>query len=128
MGFGVLRPRIGLVVPSLEEGGGIPSVAEFVCRSIELHRAGDLQLVSLSASARGESGLSLTRPSTWVRGVRTREGFWRGRPFTMVGALASELEVQRYQPRPALTRLLVGCDLIQVVSGSPAWALSVCGL
>jgi glycosyltransferase involved in cell wall biosynthesis len=45
-----------------------------------------------------------------------------------VGALASELEFQRYQPRRALSSVLADCDLIQVVCGSPAWAWAVCGL
>lgn len=122
------RPRIGLVVPSLERGGGVPSVAEFVCETVERSGAYDLQLVSLSPSARDEIGVSLTNPKSWLRGVITRKGIWRGRPFTGVGAFASELEFQRYQPRQALSALLADCDLIQVVSGAPAWAWAVCGL
>ncbi|MDG4550490.1 MAG: glycosyltransferase family 4 protein [Candidatus Contendobacter sp.] len=72
--------------------------------------------------------MGLTQPASWLRGVRTDRGVWRGHPFSQVGAFASELEFQRYQPRRALTALLADCDLIQVVCGSPAWAWSVCGL
>jgi len=103
-------------------------VAEFVCQTIEQSGAFDLQLVSLSAAARDEIGVALTRPSSWLRGVRTRKEVWRGRTFLRLGAFASELEFQRYQPRHALAELLADCDLIQVVCGSPAWAWSVCGL
>lgn len=121
------KPRILLVVPSLEQGGGVPSVAEFICQTIERSGAFDLQLVSLSTSARDELGVGLTKPASWLHGVLTHNGSWLGRPFTRVGAFASELEFQRYQPRQALAALLADCDLIQVVCGSPAWAWAVCG-
>jgi D-inositol-3-phosphate glycosyltransferase len=122
------KPRIGLVVPSLEQGGGVPSVAEFICQTIERSGVFDIQLVSLSTSARDEIGVGLTKPISWFHGVLTRNGSWRGRPFTQVGAFASELEFQRYQPRQALRALLADCDMIQVVCGAPAWAWAVSGL
>ncbi len=103
----------------------MPSVAEFVCQAIERSGMADIQLVSLSTSARGEFGVSLTRPMSWLRGVRTHKGIWCGRPFTQVGVFASEFEFQRYQPRSALAKLLTACNLIQVVCGSPAWAWAV---
>ena len=40
----------------------------------------------------------------------------------------TELEFQRYKPRKALAEALEDCDLIQVVAGSPAWALTAVGL
>lgn len=122
------KPCIGLVVPALEQGGGVPSVAEFVCQALGRSGAYEYRLISLSTSARDKISVGLTQPASWLRGVRTDHGVWRGRPFTRVGAFASELEFQRYQPRPALAALLADCDLIQVVCGSPAWAWSVCGL
>jgi glycosyltransferase involved in cell wall biosynthesis len=122
------RFRIGLVVPSLELGGGVPSVAEFVCQTIERSGLFDIALFSLSASARDGLGVALTRPATWFRGVGKTEGIWRGRPFTRVGAAGSEFEFRRYQPRRVLTEALADCDLIQVVCGSPASAYAVCGL
>ena len=67
------RPRIGLVVPALEQGGGVPSVAEFVCDTIERSRAFDLKIVSLAASYRDALSVSLTRPATWLNGVTTSE-------------------------------------------------------
>jgi len=122
------RPRIGVVVPYLENVGGVATVAEFVCATIERSAAFDLTIVSLPSSARDPLGVGLTRPSSWCRGVRTEAGVWHGRPFVSVGAFACELEFQRYRPRRALTRALGDCDLIQVVTGLPAPAQAVCGL
>jgi len=122
------RARIGVVVPSLHHEGGVATVTEFVCETIERSGRFDLALVSLPSSARDPLGVALARPSTWFRGVRTADGVWRGRPFVSVGALGCELEFQRYRPRPALARALAGCDLVQVVTGLPAPAYAVLGL
>lgn len=124
----VRKHHIALVVPALEQGGGVPSVAEFICETLERSGAYDYRLISLSTSARDEISVGLTQPASWLRGLRTDHGVWRDRPFTRAGAFISELESQRYQPRPALTELLADCDLIQVVCGSPAWANAVIGL
>ena len=88
----------------------------------------DLRLISLATSAQDESSVSILRPSSWWRGVTTRRGQWEELTFVHVGATIGELEFQRYRPRLALSRLLADCDLLQVVCGAPAWALSVCGL
>ncbi|WP_158273244.1 glycosyltransferase family 4 protein [Limnohabitans sp. WS1] len=119
---------IALVVPSLEQGGGVPSVAEFVCKVAERSKRFDVRLISLSTSMVDDVGLAITRPRSWLRGVEVAHGTWRGRPITRIGVFASELEFQRYKPRPELATALAGCDLIQVVCGSPAWANSVVGL
>ena len=122
------QPKVGLVIPSLEQGGGVPSVAEFVCNVIENSEKYCVKLVSLSMSAVNDVGMAITRPASWQRGVQVKDGIWRGRPFKRVGVVASELEFQRYQPRLALAETLADCDVIQVVCGSPAWANAVVGL
>jgi len=122
------RPCIGLVVPALEEANGIAAVAEFVCETIERSQEFNLRIVSLAMSSRNPLSLSLTRPTSWVRGVTTSEDTWQGRRFIRIGTFLSELEFQRYRPRHALCAVLAGCDLVQVVCGSPASALAVCGL
>ncbi|WP_419481743.1 glycosyltransferase family 4 protein [Dokdonella sp.] len=48
--------------------------------------------------------------------------------FVHVGAMACELEFQRYMPRKVLSAELSNCDLIQVVCGTPAWANVVADL
>ena len=121
--------RIGVVVPSLEDGGGVPAVAEFVCRAARRSERYQVKLISLATSACDDLSLCLTRPDTWLKGARSAPGgTWRGRPFVRVGAVACEFEFQRYRRRVALTAQLDDCDLIQVVCGSPAWANAVLGL
>ena len=52
-----------------------------------------------------------------------QEGTWEGHPYRHVGAVGTELEFQRYRPRSALTEILNRHDLVQIVAGTPAWAL-----
>lgn len=121
------RSRLALVVPSLEDGGGVPSVARFLLATAQ--GAGwDVELVSLATSSRDSVSPRLLAPRTWRDGVRVRTGVWEGVPFTHVGCPGAEVETRRYAPRAALSRLVGGCDVIQVVSGSPAWAVPVLGL
>ena len=111
-----VRPLVAMVVPSLEEGGGVPAVAEFVYQVIRRTGRFDVILVSLSTTALDDVGISLTLPGTWLRSKKVESGLWRNRPYVRVGVLGSELEFQRYKPRKALTDLLAGCDLIQVAA------------
>jgi glycosyltransferase involved in cell wall biosynthesis len=55
-------------------------------------------------------------------------GVWEGLPLVHVGAVAGEPEYRRYLPRRVLTEAVAQCDILQVVSGSPAYANAVCGL
>lgn len=120
--------KIALVVPSLFDGGGVPAVARFIKDSILRSGEFDLKLVSLATSHRDESSVRLMNPLTWFNGVKIRQGEWDGLPYSHVGCMASELEFQRLKPRAALRNVLNDCDVIQVVSGSPAWALPVVGI
>ena len=123
------RPTIGIVVPALNAGGGVPAVAEFLCAQLERSGQYCLRLFSLPTSSRDECSVRLLAPATWRAGPRTRHGTWGERPYTHVGAIGAELEFQRYRPRARLSQLLAQCDLIQVVAGSPAIALAAvqCG-
>lgn len=126
--IGGRRARLALVVPSLEIRGGVQTVARFI-KDVAL-RSGRYQLVliSLAEGSADPQGVRLLAPRTWWRGVTHRRGTWEGLPFDHVGAWASELEFQRMRPRRELTRLLADCDIVQVVSGSPALANVVNGL
>lgn len=120
--------KLALVVPALGLGGGVPAVARFIANAALGDGRFDVQLVSLSSSARDPESLRLLAPSSWVRGVRTRDGTWGELPYTQIGVMGAELEFQRYSPRRALSEVLLDCDVIQVVCGSPAWANAVIGL
>jgi glycosyltransferase involved in cell wall biosynthesis len=117
------------VVPALAAGGGVPAVARFLCEQIERSGHFDLRVYSLASSASDACSLRLLRPSSWRGYPRTAAGCWEGREYTHVGAVAVELEFQRYRPRRILRQALRQCDLIQVVAGTPAAALAVvsCG-
>lgn len=104
------------------------AVASFIKNAILRSGAYDLKLISLATSAREASHLCLTRPASWLRGATIFRGMWEGLPFVHVGAVAGELEFQRYRPRRALAEAVAECDILQVVCGSPAWANAVCGL
>lgn len=120
--------RIGLLVPALDQGGGVPAVARFIKDTALRHGGIKLKLVSLCMSSADPCSVSILQPHTWRRGVCVREGIWEGTPFTHFGAMLGELEFQRYRRRRALGELLADCDLIQVVCGTPAWAHAALGL
>ncbi len=122
------RPRIALVVPALDQGGGVPSVAKFIRRTILRDGRFDTCLVSLPMSSRDPSSTLIRNPRTWMRGIATRAGTFDSEPFVEVGAFLGDIEVMRYQPRAELAAAISQCDLIQVVAGSPAWANAVLGL
>lgn len=120
--------KIAIIVPSLFGGGGVPAVARFIKDSILSSGEFDLKLVSLATSQTDDCSVQLKKPSTWFTGVRMKQGEWDGLPYFHVGCMASEFEFQRLKPRQLLQEVLSDCDLIQVVSGSPAWALPVIGM
>lgn len=120
--------RLGLVVPSLTHGGGVPAVARFIKDAALRDGRFDLRIVSLSTSADDPESVCIASLSSWRRGARTTAGIWEGLPFAHVGAVGGEFEFQRYRPRWVLAEALASCDLIQVVCGSPAWANAVVGL
>jgi glycosyltransferase involved in cell wall biosynthesis len=115
------------VVPALAAGGGVPAVAEFLCSQIERTRRYRLKLFSLATSSRDDCSLRLVSPSTWRGNPGRRVGSWQGREFTHFGSRFAEFEFSRMAPTPLLRQALGDCDLIQVVSGSPAPALALTG-
>ena len=119
---------LSLVVPSLANGGGVTAVARFVKDAAQRSGRYQINLISLCTSSKDACSLQLSRPVTWAKGIVTMVGKWEGLPYTHVGAAFGEFEFQRYRPRSLLSKILADSDVIQVVSGSPAWANSVVGL
>jgi D-inositol-3-phosphate glycosyltransferase len=122
------KPRIALIVPDLAGGGGVPAVARFLKDTLQKSGTYQLKLISLATSSGDATHARITRPSSWWRGPSSSQHTWEGLPFEHVGAVAGEIEFQRYHPRRILASLIGDCDVLQVVSGSPAWACAVCGL
>ncbi|MBK9785794.1 MAG: glycosyltransferase family 4 protein [Betaproteobacteria bacterium] len=121
-------PRLGLVVPSLADGGGVPAVARFIKDAVLDSGRYQLKLISLATASGDADSFCLLKPKTWHRGTVVSEGVWDGLPFVHVGAVCGEFEFQRYMARDVLARVTADCDVLQVVCGTPAWANAVCGL
>ncbi|MEZ4860951.1 MAG: glycosyltransferase family 4 protein [Caldilineaceae bacterium] len=113
--------RIAIVVPSVTQGGGVPTVANFLYETLANSEIYEPYLISLATSWRDQTSVRITAPQSWFQGVQTSDGLWRERHYRHVGALFTELEFQRYKPRNILTTLLNQYDLVQVVAGTPAW-------
>jgi glycosyltransferase involved in cell wall biosynthesis len=120
--------KIAMIVPGLEVSGGIATVANFLAEIVDQHPHYDLDLISLCMNSFEETSVMLSQPASWARGVSVRNAIWHNKEIRHVGAHFCELEFQRYKPRQARSQLLERCDLIQVISGSPAWANAVKGL
>ena len=113
--------RVALVVPGLEEGGGVPAVAMFLAQVMRASGRYEPSFFSLPMGSVDPDCVTLRSPQSWARGVQVQTGEWGGERFTRVGNYLSELEFQRYRPRQVLTELLAGFDLVQIVAGAPAW-------
>lgn len=122
-----VTPTIGVVVPALAAGGGVPAVADFLCAQIERTQRYRLRLFSLATSSRDDCSLRLLSPPTWRRHPSSATRRWQGREFVHFGAMGAEFEFRRVAPSTLLRRAIAQCDLIQVVSGSAAPALALTG-
>ncbi|MCS4044981.1 glycosyltransferase involved in cell wall biosynthesis [Salinibacter ruber] len=114
---------IAIVIPSLQTGGGVTTVARFLYGVLQGQPGYDPNYVSIATQRDDSASLRLLKPDTWVSGIQVETGTDEGNPYRHVGAFLTEFEFQRYRPRPKLTRILNEHDLIQVVAGHPAWAL-----
>jgi glycosyltransferase involved in cell wall biosynthesis len=122
------RKRIALVFPDHRVSGGVTRVAAFLRETINASGRFESFPVSL-ATFSGDRCSSLTRsPRTWRRGPRAEQESWEDTPIWHVGANLAELEFLRYRARRALSDVLDQADIVQVVAGSPAWALPCIGL
>jgi glycosyltransferase involved in cell wall biosynthesis len=117
--------RIAIVVHDLANTGGVGTVARFLRDVIGQSERFEADVFSLALSSTDRASLRLRDPQTWTQGVRVHSETDGGVAYEHVGAVASEIEYCRYQPRAALTERLCDYDLVQVVGGYPAWAHAV---
>lgn len=120
--------KIALVTQDLSSDGGVKTVVAFLRDVIRSSGSYDLKIISLAASSTDINSRRLRSPRSWINGVAVSKIKWGPDDYFHVGADFSEFEFQRYKPRRILSSLLTDCDVIQVVSGSPALGLSVSGL
>jgi glycosyltransferase involved in cell wall biosynthesis len=114
--------RVAIVVPALGARGGLASVALFLYRTMRESGRYEPHLISLATSSTDEQSVRLLAPSTWRRGAGIARKLLGDIPYLHVGSAGAELEPLRYRPRRALTELLNGFDLVQLVAGTPALA------
>jgi D-inositol-3-phosphate glycosyltransferase len=114
--------RVALVVPGLEEFGGLPAMAASLHQIIGASDRYQPGLLSLAVSSRDEASVRLISPGSWLQGPRAITGLWHGQEYRHVGCYFTEFEVLRYRPRKLLTEILNEYDIIHIISGSPAWA------
>lgn len=117
--------KLGLIVPAIMDGGGVPSVAKFVYDAAVRSGKYEVQIFSLAMSRSDPCNTRLCQPASWFSDVSVVAGIWHGQAFKHIGANIGDFEFQRYAPRRELKVLLADCDVLQVVCGSPAWACSV---
>jgi len=114
--------RIAIVVHDLANTGGVGTVVRFLREVIRQSRRFEADVFSLALGSNDRASVRLRDPETWTRGVQVLSETDGNMSYEHVGAVASEIEYCRYQPRPALTERLNEYDLVQVVAGTPAWA------
>ncbi len=117
-----INTKIALVTPSLTYLGGVPTVVDFVYKTLQGVGRYKIGVISIPTAANDETSMRLLAPRTWLHGPQTQQRRWAGRDYVHVGTVFTEFEFQRYRPRRVLTELLNQYDLIQVVAGTPAWA------
>lgn len=116
------------MVPGLHYGGGVPAVARFLLEIASRDGRWRVKPISLCMASDDPESTSLVSPASVLRSPQLGYRKWLERDVPHVGARFGELEFQRYRPRAILSELVADCDVIQVVSGSPAWANAALGL
>jgi glycosyltransferase involved in cell wall biosynthesis len=120
-----VKPKVAIVVPGLMDGGGVPAVGVFLHEAINRSGRYAADLISIAVYSRDAASVRLLSPMSWWAGPQEINGTWQGIPYKHIGSHLAEVEVARYMPRRLLSRRLNSYDVIQVVSGSPAFACVV---
>jgi glycosyltransferase involved in cell wall biosynthesis len=120
-----MTTRVAVVTPNYVGGhyGGVETVATWLRDAINGQRGFAAEIISVATSRSDDVSSRLLAPSTWNRGPRSVWHDIGGVPVEHFGSQAAELEPARYLPRDGLTRRLSAFDLVQVVSGTPAFGL-----
>ncbi len=112
--------RIALLTHVLD--GGVWSMTRFLYAVLQASPHYAPELILLATSRHDAASVRLLAPATWRSGPRLIAEQYKDYCYQHAGALFSEFEFQRYRPRRSLTQLLSQYDLVQVISGSPAYA------
>lgn len=108
--------------------GGIGTMTRFLYQVLVNFSPYQVDVVLLPTYSFDTASMRLSAPQSWLHAPKVIDGMAGDIPYRRVGVAFSELEFQRYRPRPILTQLLQQYDLVQVVSGSPVFGLVTQGL
>lgn len=114
---------MALVTQGYTDEGGVPAIVRWL-RAELTKRCHEVDIYDLAASSRDVRSRRALSPATW-RYRLAPVSDTTDPALLHCGAKWVELESQRYRPRQALTAALNTYDVIQVVAGGPALALSV---
>ncbi len=120
--------KVALLTPDLRVAGGVAVLARQVLRSLDLVAptlAPDI--ITVATSSRDEASSQLRHPGTWNRGGGVQQLSVDGLTVSHYGCSWTELETSRYRTSSRLHARLSSFDVVQVVAGTPAWALLVPG-
>lgn len=121
-GHGYRPRRIALIAQGYQFAGGIQTVARWLATG--LRDAGfEVEIFDLATSRADAHSRRLTSPPSWLRSTLLVADASEIQ-LTHVGANGVELEPLRYLPRAELSTELKRFDLVQVVAGAPALALT----
>jgi len=115
--------KIALVIPTFPTGGGVPAVGRFLYNVIQQSDKYEADIISLSGHYKDSNNVRITKPISWMRGIRVTKSEHLGIPYAHYGTKFPELPKQTFLPRVSLTEHLNTYDLIQIVAGSPAWGM-----
>ncbi len=116
---GEQRRRVALVTQGYENGGGVPTVAQWLKEGLEYSGKYDVDIHDLATSRSDSASRRIAAPGTWAQ--RSLRGSYDANSNVQHwGANAVEIEIARYRPRVELTGVLAGYDIIQVVAGTSA--------
>src|SRR5437667_172311 len=116
-----MTARIALVTHDYQTIGGVRAMTNFLYRALRESGRFEPEIIDLAHSSFDSASVRLCSPATWKQGIELIRGSHEGVPFIHVGARFSELEFQRYRPRPGLTEMLNDYDVLQFVVGTPSW-------
>jgi glycosyltransferase involved in cell wall biosynthesis len=116
-----MKKRVAIITNDTSLVGGLPTMVAFLHKTLADSGDYEPRLISLATSANDEASVQIKSPATWSNRPRVGHVARRDLGFTHFGVWGSELEFQRYRPRPELTQHLSEFDLLQFVVGSPPW-------
>ncbi len=111
--------RVALLTHGYETGGGVPTVARWLAGALTQTGRYAVDVHDLATSSRDPNSRRIAVPASWTR--RSLRATGSAGTHARWGANLVEVEPMRYRPRRELTAVLREYDIVQVVSGGPAW-------